>query len=109
MESVSQWKQRKLSYKCHKLYPEHRKGKGDGEGSKREGKWGSTGHKDHEIHVGESELYLRGNKEPPKTVEDGSGMPDCFRNSILCPEPSVCGSETVKPRSKRPFSRLAIQ
>lgn len=109
MGSVSQWKQRKLSYKCHKLYPEHRKGKGDGEGFKREGKWGSTGHKDHEIHVGESELFLRGNKEPPKTVEDGSGMPDCFRNSILCPEPSVCGSETVKPRSKRPFSRLAIQ
>lgn len=34
MGSVSQWKQRKLSYKCHKPYPEDRKGKGDGEGSK---------------------------------------------------------------------------
>ena len=82
---------------------------GDGEVSKRKGKWGSTGQKDHEIQMGESELYLGGNKEPPKAVEDGSGMPDCFRNSILCPEPSVCGSETVRPRSKRPFSRLAIQ
>lgn len=59
--------------------------------------------------LGESELYLGGNKRPPKAVEDGSGMPDCFRNSILCPEPSVCGSETVRPRSNRPFSRLAIQ
>lgn len=49
--SISQWKQRTSSYKCHKLYPEHREGKEHEEGSKKEGRWDSAGHKGHEIQV----------------------------------------------------------